>query len=107
LAAVAFAIPPKRSTSALGVFLSIIFIVTYHKVNEYGESLGAIGRISPVIALWVPFVFFSALIVWMYHVSAHRPGGQPIGALERVFEKIGKWLGKWLRLGRRKLHQVT
>jgi lipopolysaccharide export system permease protein len=107
LAAVAFAIPPKRSTSALGVFLSIIFIVTYHKVNEYGESLGAIGRISPVIALWVPFVFFSALIIWMYHVSAHRPGGQPIGALERVFEKIGKWLGKWLRLGRRKLHQVT
>jgi lipopolysaccharide export system permease protein len=107
LAAVAFAIPPKRSTSALGVFLSVIFIVTYHKVNEYGESLGAIGRISPVIALWVPFVFFSALIIWMYHVSAHRPGGQPIGALERVFEKIGKWLGKWLRLGRRKLHQVT
>jgi len=107
LAAVAFAIPPKRSTSALGVFLSIIFIVTYHKVNEYGESLGAIGRISPVIALWGPFVFFSALIIWMYHVSAHRPGGQPIGALERVFEKIGKWLGKWFRLGRRKLHQVT
>ena len=85
----------------------MIFIVTYHKVNEYGESLGAIGRISPIIALWVPFLFFSALIIWMYHVSAHRPGGQAIGALERVFEKMGKWMGKWLRLGRRKLHQVT
>jgi lipopolysaccharide export system permease protein len=22
----------------------------------------------------------------MYHVLAHRPGGQPIGALERIFE---------------------
>ncbi|MEC9018414.1 MAG: LptF/LptG family permease, partial [Pseudomonadota bacterium] len=44
LAALAFAIPPKRSTSALGVFLSIVFIVTYHKVNQYGESVGALGK---------------------------------------------------------------
>ena len=22
------------------------------------------------------------MIIWMYHVLAHRPGGQPIGALE-------------------------
>jgi lipopolysaccharide export system permease protein len=24
----------------------------------------------------------AALIGWMYHVIAHHPGGQPIGALE-------------------------
>jgi lipopolysaccharide export system permease protein len=24
----------------------------------------------------------------MYHVLAHRPGGQPIGALERFFARI-------------------
>ncbi len=41
LAALAFAIPPKRSTSALGVFLSIVFIVTYHKINQYAEALGS------------------------------------------------------------------
>lgn len=87
LAALAFAIPPKRSTSALGVFLSIVFIVTYHKVNQYAEAMGASGRIDPLIALWVPFLAFGALILWMYHVVAHRPGGQPIGALEAVFAK--------------------
>jgi len=87
LAALAFAIPPKRSTSALGVFLSIVFIVTYHKVNQYAEAMGASGRVDPLIALWVPFLAFSALILWMYHVVAHRPGGQPIGALEAVFAK--------------------
>ena len=107
LAAIAFAVPPKRSTSALGVFLSVVFIVTYHKINEYAESLGALGIVSPIIALWVPFLLFSALILWMYHVSAHRPGGQPIGALERAFAKVGKWIGKWFRFGRRKLQQVT
>lgn len=107
LAAIAFAIPPKRSTSALGVFLSIVFIVTYHKINEYAESLGALGRIEPMIALWFPFALVSGLILWMYHVSAHRPGGQPIGALERVFAKGAKWIGKWFRFGRRKLHHLA
>lgn len=103
LAALAFAIPPKRSTSALGVFLSVIFIVTYHKINEYGEDIGTLGRIDPFFALWVPFVFVAGLILWMYHVVAHRPGGQPIGALEYAFAKAGKWVAKWFRFGRRKM----
>ena len=40
--------------------------------------------------MWLPFLLFVALIVWMYHVIAHQPGGQPIGALEAAFAKIGK-----------------
>lgn len=90
LMALALAVPPKRSTSALGVFISIIMVVTYHKINEYAEDVGAAGGVDPVIALWVPFLIFAALILWMYHVIAHVPGGQPIGALEVGFEKIGK-----------------
>jgi len=92
LAAVAFAIPPKRSTSALGVFLSIVFIVTYHKINQYAQSIGELGRVDPFLALWGPFVVASALIGWMYYQTAYVPGGQPIGALERQFAKIVKAL---------------
>lgn len=102
LAALAFAIPPKRSTSALGVFLSIVFIVTYHKINQYGESVGALGKVDPIIALWGPFLLFAALILWMYHVIAHRPGGQPIAAFEFAFAKIGKQVGRLLRFWQRR-----
>jgi lipopolysaccharide export system permease protein len=97
LLAVALAIPPKRSSSALGVFLSIVMVVTYHKVNEYAEGMGALGRIDPLIALWVPFLLFAALIGWMYHVIAHVPGGQPIGALERGAAKIGAAIKRLFR----------
>ncbi len=90
LLAVALAVPPKRSASALGVFLSIVMVVTYHKINEYAESMGALGRIDPFFALWGPFLMFAALIWWMYSTLAHKPGGQPIGALEVAFAKIGK-----------------
>ena len=102
LAALAFAIPPKRSTSALGVFLSIIFIVTYHKINQYGESVGALGKVDPIIALWTPFLFASGLVLWMYHVIANRPGGQPIAALEYAFAKLGKQIARLVRFGRRR-----
>jgi lipopolysaccharide export system permease protein len=90
LLAVALAIPPKRSTSALGVFVSIVMVVAYHKVNEYGQSVAALGRIDPILALWGPFFVFAALIVWMYWRVAYVPGGQAIGALERIAAVVGK-----------------
>lgn len=94
LLAVALAIPPKRSTSALGVFVSIVLVVSYHKVNQYAADIAALGRVDPVVALWTPFVVFAGLIVWMYHRTAHVPGGQALGALETVFSKLSKRLGK-------------
>jgi len=99
LAAVAFAIPPKRSTSALGVFLSIVFIVTYHKINQYAQSVGELGLVDPFLALWGPFFLVGGLIGWMYYQTAYVPGGQPIGALERQFSKLlglGRWLFAWI-----------
>lgn len=94
LLAVALAIPPKRSTSALGVFVSIVMVVAYHKVNQYGEDVASLGRLDPILAFWVPFVLFAGLIVWMYYRVAYVPGGQAIGALEMAFAKLGKRIGK-------------
>jgi lipopolysaccharide export system permease protein len=101
LLAVALAVPSKRSSSSLGIFVSVVILVTYHKVNQYAENMGALGRVHPGLALWVPFVVLAGLILWMYWILAYRPGGQPIGALERFADKAGKLIGRILRLGRR------
>ena len=105
LLAVSLAIPPKRSTSALGVFVSIIMVVSYHKVNQYGEDIAALGRFDPLLALWGPFVLFAVLIIWMYYRVAHVPGGQAIGALETAASKLGKRLRKLFK--RRHSRQVA
>jgi lipopolysaccharide export system permease protein len=76
------------------VFLSIVMVVAYHKVNEYGQDVASLGRLDPALALWGPFVLFAALIVWMYWRLAYVPGGQPIGALETVFSKIASRVRK-------------
>ena len=90
LLAIALAVPPKRSTSALGIFVSILIVVAYHKVNQYADQAAANGRLDPTLGLWVPLVLLSVLIYWMYHVLAHKPGGQPIGALEWFFAGVAK-----------------
>ena len=107
LLAVALAVPPNRSTSGLGIFVSIVMVVTYHKINQYAEQMGAQDRVDPVLALWAPFTFFAVLILWMYWTIAFKPGGQPIGALERAFSKTGKALAAILRLGRKRELQAA
>lgn len=107
LLAVALAIPPKRSSSALGVFVSIVMVVSYHKVNQYGEDIAALGRVDPILALWGPFALFAALILWMYWRVAFVPGGQPIGALETVFAKIAKQFRKIFGRKRNRFERET
>jgi lipopolysaccharide export system permease protein len=96
LLAVALAVPPKRSSSALGIFMGIVIVVAYHKVNQYAEQAASQGRMEPILALWIPLIALAALIFWMYHVLAHRPGGQPIGAIEWAFTKAARSVRKLL-----------
>jgi lipopolysaccharide export system permease protein len=92
LLAVALAVPPKRSASSLGIFVGIVMVVAYHKLNQWAEGVGTRGKVPPEVALWVPFLLFGALIVWMYRTLATKPGGQPIGSLEVAASKIGRWI---------------
>jgi lipopolysaccharide export system permease protein len=101
LLAVALAIPPKRSSSALGLFVSIVMVVAYHKINQYGEDVATLGKIDPWLALWGPFAIFAALILWMYYRVAYVPGGQAIGWLERLTANVTKWFKKLLRRKKR------
>jgi lipopolysaccharide export system permease protein len=97
LLGLALAIPPKRSTSALGLFVSIVLVVVYHKVNQYAEDIAAAGQVHPILALWGPFFIFVALILYMYHQVAHVPGGQAIGWLEKISAAVGKRLRALLK----------
>ena len=105
LLALALGVPPKRSTSALGVIVGIVMIVTYFKVSQYAQDVGALGRLDPLIALWVPLLIFAALVCRMYYVIAYIPGGQPIGGLERVSAKLVKAIAR--RLPGRRREEAT
>ncbi len=94
LLGLALAIPPKRSSSALGMFVSVVMVTVYHKINEYGQNVASLGRVDPTLALWGPFIIFALLIGWMYWRVAYVPGGQAIGWLENG----STWVVKQIRV---------
>ncbi|MBV9749395.1 MAG: hypothetical protein JO157_11325, partial [Acetobacteraceae bacterium] len=49
---------------------------------------------------------FACLILWLYWTLAYKPGGQPIGALERLFARIGKLVRRTLP-GRRRRERLA
>jgi lipopolysaccharide export system permease protein len=104
--AVALAVPPKRSTSGLGMFIAVVFVVSVHKLFQYGERTSAIGLGEPWLTIWVPFGVVSLLILWMYWTLAHTPGGQPIGALERAFAKVAKAVSRLTGAEQRKARRT-
>jgi lipopolysaccharide export system permease protein len=71
-------------------------VVAYHKINQWAEDAGTQGRLVPEVALWLPFLVFAALILWMYWTLARKPGGQPIGALERAAGRLSKAIARLL-----------
>ena len=60
--------------------------------NHRGQGAAAAGRGDPLLIQWGPFVVFAAIILWLYWRIAYIPGGQPIGALEKFADTIGKRL---------------
>ena len=88
--------PPKRSSSGLGIFVAILTVVAYHKINQYAQQAGTNGQLNPFLALWIPLLLFAGIIAWMYHVLAHKPGGQPIGALDKGFARAAKFVRRLL-----------
>jgi lipopolysaccharide export system permease protein len=98
LLAVALAVPPKRSSSAVGVFVAIIAVVAYYKISEYATGMGELGKIDPFVALWVPFLAFAVWIIWLFRTLAYVPGGEPIGGLDRFATKVTRLFKRWASL---------
>jgi lipopolysaccharide export system permease protein len=102
LLAVALAVPPKRSTSAVGVFAALAILIIYNEISEAAERAGAADAVDVVLAQWGSFAVFGLLCLWFFHVLAHVPGGQPIAMIERGSGIVTRALVSLWRLLRRK-----
>lgn len=107
LLAVALAVPPKRSTSAVGVFAALAILIVYNEISEATERAGAAGKADIVISQWGSFVLFGLLCLWFFHVLAHIPGGQPILIVERGANSATRAIGSIWRLLRRRMRRAA
>ena len=86
----ALAIPPKRQSSALGVFAGVVSLVVYNEVSEFCERLGADGVADAALLQWGTFSVFVVSSLWLFYLVGHRVGDPPIGYLIRLGDRMAK-----------------
>lgn len=88
--AMALAVPAKRNSSALGVFIGVIGLVVYNEVSEAGERMAVRGELDPVLAQWVPFTIFTLTSLAMFYRLAYVAGPPPLASLDHWIAKQTK-----------------
>lgn len=84
----ALAVPPKRSTTSLGIFVGIFLLLLLNEFNKAGETAVQLGAAPPWLAIWVPFAGFCAVSFGAYLVLTRKVGGHPLTPLFALSKKI-------------------
>ena len=84
------AVPPKRTASGLGIFVGILVLVAWYKLDQYLLARAVAGKLDPVLGFWVPFAIFAISSGWFYHAFAHRVGGHPLSSMEAGWARLRK-----------------
>ena len=94
LLGLALAVPPRRTSSAVGIFVAVLLLVLWYKVDQFALARAGAGRSDPIIGLWLPFLGFAGLAIWLYDGFAHRIEGNPIAGIERGWTWLRATLGR-------------
>ncbi|MEM1019358.1 MAG: LptF/LptG family permease [Pseudomonadota bacterium] len=95
--AVPMGIPPKRSASAIGVFTGVIILIGFNEVLELGAANIRNNEASPWVAIWLPYVVFSAISFHLYKVATGKVGGQPLKLLDQMAGLFGALFKRFQR----------
>jgi len=84
--AVPFGLNYGRNPSSAGIFIGVVFLVSLQKALEFGQSLGAAGKIPPWLGIWgiiISVAIFAFILFWK---SAFKMGQPPLTSFSH-------WLG--------------
>lgn|GEM_PF-214826 len=109
LLALPLGVASKRGRRTPGLMLAGLVLICFHHGVEVLRSMGALGKIDPLVGVGGLFVAFATFILWLFFGSLKRPGETPLsGVLEligQLFEVIGRasaWAWNLLRPRRRR-----
>ncbi|MDY0883143.1 LPS export ABC transporter permease LptF [Dongia soli] len=77
----------RRSPKNFRLVAGIIFLICYYQVLEFGNNLVQHGKLSALVALWLPFLVFAIPSTWLFYAANKRVGQDPLAML---FEALGE-----------------
>jgi lipopolysaccharide export system permease protein len=77
LLAIPLGMAAKRGRRAPGLVVAAVLLFVYEHAIDMGQSVANQGHVPPALAIWTPFLLFTALCVWLFLNSRVRPGQTP------------------------------
>ncbi len=76
--AVPFGLNYGRNPSSAGIFIGVVFLVSLQKALEFGQSLGAAGKIPPWLGIWSIIALVALFAGYIFWKSAYKMGQPPL-----------------------------
>jgi len=92
--AVPFGLNYGRNPSSAGIAIGVIFLISLQKALEFGQSLGAAGKIPPWAGIWPLIIAVALFAFWLFRKSAYKMGQPPLTSVSHYMTHIQGELGK-------------
>lgn len=82
-----YAVPPRRSESALGTVAVLIMFLVFNEISLFGERRALFGSGGGLMGQLLPVTGFYAIALWGCWVKIAVPGGDPLRFLRQAAHK--------------------
>ncbi|MGE0422121.1 MAG: LptF/LptG family permease [Reyranellaceae bacterium] len=93
----ALGLAAPRGQRVAGVAFGFALIAIFHYGLNFGEKAADLGKVSPYLSLWLPFVVLAALAVWAFRVVAESPRDNAISIALAALDRRRRTLVAALR----------
>ncbi len=99
--AVPFGLNYGRNPSSAGIATGVVFLISLQKALEFGQSLGAAGKIPPWAGIWPIIIAVGIFAFWIFRKSAYKMGQPPLTSIAHYMSHIqGEVRQKFMSLKR-------
>lgn len=86
--AVPFGLNYGRNPSSAGIAIGVVFLISLQKALEFGQSLGAAGKIPPWAGIWPIIIAVALFAFWLFRKSAYKMGQPPLTSISHYMTHI-------------------
>jgi lipopolysaccharide export system permease protein len=105
--AVPFGLNYGRNPSSAGIFVGVVFVVSFEKALEFAQSLGASGKLPPWVGIWGLMTFLTIFAAFVFWKSAFKMGQPPLTSFAQWVSHAQGQVRTFVQKTRRRLRGDT
>jgi lipopolysaccharide export system permease protein len=102
LLAIPMGLTSRRQPTSVRIVVGIAILIVYYQALQFGKDMAENSRVSPFMALWVPFLVFSMGSTYLFYIANSRLNRDPFAVVFGTIDDSWRWIkGRWFMLFRR------